>query len=972
MKTHKLIILSFIGGLSALTAQNAFFKTHPFEEPFKHVQVRSLYKDGRDLLWLGTKGGLFSFDGLSYTPYLKQDSSSNDVTAIYHSRRNDQLWVGYQDGTIYRVMDGHLVLWKPEEGLPKVPIVAFLEDREGRFWFATYGEGLYYMDGGRMYNFDVEDGLLGADIYDLEMDADERMLVATDRGISICSVVNKKKLVENIGRAEGLPDEIVHTLLPDRHGNFWIGMYDRGICYYDVAEDAITTTIPNWDYGIVNQLEIFEDQELWIGTNDFGIWRYDIGTAELSSIRSAAAQETGNRIYDLLKGPSGNIWVASNSKGVWSVNRQFEFFATWMSDTQCALVDRSGNWWIGSQEGLFRRELTEDSKYLFKKVLSDRKLNVLSLYEDPNGILWIGTFGNGLYCWDPNSDQLRHFLESDGLTNNNVLSITGKEGVVWLATLGGVTRFENDVNIISKANPEVRRYHEQTGLGINYVYQVLIDRKGRVWFATDGEGISVLENGIFTNYTEINLIADSSITSDDTSIEIKAVYSIAEDGDGDIWFSTAQKGVVEFDGQNFRGFNENHGLRNLAITSMITDRQGGVVLVHSDGIDVINPENYRISYYDEEIGIFGINSNLNAVCHDHGGNVLITTDNEIIRYSPSLERFATYPTLYFARISVVSREVNLAEEPQFIHSENQFTFEYQGLWYPDPEVVKYRYRLHGYDPYWRASKDISANYANLAPGDYLFEVSASASHRWTEEPVLTYPFTILPPFWRRWWFIVISLGVLAGTVICWQRMRERRLRRVSLLEKQKVESELAALKAQINPHFLFNSFNALIETIEENPAKAVEYVEKLSDFYRSLLQYRHSQLIPLVEEIDLIHNFEFLLRKRFGSNFAIRFDIKEKEGFIPPLALQILVENAVKHNVISKSKPLIVAIQSEEKNYISVTNELQRKFHKSQSTHFGLEGLTKRYELLGNYRVRISQTERYFKVSIPLVPNSNP
>ncbi|MDX1913315.1 MAG: sensor histidine kinase, partial [Saprospiraceae bacterium] len=182
-----------------------------------------------------------------------------------------------------------------------------------------------------------------------------------------------------------------------------------------------------------------------------------------------------------------------------------------------------------------------------------------------------------------------------------------------------------------------------------------------------------------------------------------------------------------------------------------------------------------------------------------------------------------------------------------------------------------------------------------------------------------------------------------------------------------VESQFEALKSQINPHFLFNSFNTLITIIEENPRVAVEYVEHLSDFYRSIMAYRERDFISLEEEMELVNSFSFLLQKRYETGFRVVSRLNGQSGQVMPLALQMLVENAVKHNVISASKPLTVEIFTENDGYITVRNNIQKKIKPEPSTHFGLQSLVNRYQLLGEKPVLVEDNVAFFTVKVPLV-----
>ena len=197
------------------------------------------------------------------------------------------------------------------------------------------------------------------------------------------------------------------------------------------------------------------------------------------------------------------------------------------------------------------------------------------------------------------------------------------------------------------------------------------------------------------------------------------------------------------------------------------------------------------------------------------------------------------------------------------------------------------------------------------------------------------------------------------------------MQREASLVREKLESQFEALKSQINPHFLFNNFNTLITIIEENPTIAVEYVEKLSDFYRSILQYREQQTIHLREELKIVKDYTFLLKKRYGDNLRMNIEIENLDHVhIVPLTLQMLVENAVKHNVISRHDPLTIRILREDTGYITICNNLQKKIVAEQSTGFGLESIVKRYGLLTDQEVLIRPERHEFKVSIPPLPET--
>lgn len=189
-----------------------------------------------------------------------------------------------------------------------------------------------------------------------------------------------------------------------------------------------------------------------------------------------------------------------------------------------------------------------------------------------------------------------------------------------------------------------------------------------------------------------------------------------------------------------------------------------------------------------------------------------------------------------------------------------------------------------------------------------------------------------------------------------------------LLKRENLNAQLSALKTQVNPHFLFNNLNTLAAIIPEDPGQAIDFVQQLSKVYRHILEVRDEKSICLREELDVLKAYAFLLKTRFGDNLdiSIRVTDEKLQQKVVPLSLQILMENAIKHNIVSSAKPLHIHISTEEGKLI-ICNNLQRKNQLAESTGMGLDNIRNRYKLLGEQRVEVKEGPSSFTVSIPLV-----
>lgn len=204
-----------------------------------------------------------------------------------------------------------------------------------------------------------------------------------------------------------------------------------------------------------------------------------------------------------------------------------------------------------------------------------------------------------------------------------------------------------------------------------------------------------------------------------------------------------------------------------------------------------------------------------------------------------------------------------------------------------------------------------------------------------------------------------------------QRLREQLEADLAMqqLEQEKTEVQMRALQSQINPHFLFNSLNTLSSLIDESPQQANDFVDELSSVYRYLLRSNENELTTLNVELTFIHSYFHLLRTRFGNSIGLEVQVDEayNKAWLPPLTLQLLVENAVKHNAILPEHPLLIRIRTNDQKQLIVENTLMRKQLRVDSNGVGLSNISIKYELLNQPEPVIDEQDGWFRVTLPLL-----
>ena len=197
--------------------------------------------------------------------------------------------------------------------------------------------------------------------------------------------------------------------------------------------------------------------------------------------------------------------------------------------------------------------------------------------------------------------------------------------------------------------------------------------------------------------------------------------------------------------------------------------------------------------------------------------------------------------------------------------------------------------------------------------------------------------------------------------------------KTSLLEIEKyrtesVQAQLQNLKNQINPHFLFNNLSVLSSLVYKDQDKAVDFINQLSKVYRYLLDNRNNELITVDDELTFVKSYNYLLQIRFDKNIFFNMDVDDKHltKFIPPMSLQMLIENAIKHNEISNEQPLTITVTTSE-DYLVISNNLQLRINQEPSSKTGLQNIKDRYKHFTNKEIEIIETINSFTVKIPVL-----
>lgn len=923
------------------------------------------FQDSQGLMWFASSEGAYTFDGFKFQ--LKSKANSGKVLPVTYifEGRNKKIWFGHKGGEISFFKNGNTHFLETSGKKPTTKITGILEDNNGNFWFSTYGEGVFYLQNGKMHQINVEKGLSEDYCYDMVIDKAGDIWVGTDNGISVCKLKSGNLTIKQITVKEGLNDFIVESLSKCSMDHIWIGFEDKGVSRFNwkTKKLSIPKSTENWPFGMVRDIISFGDF-VWIATDKSGVIEYNMKNETLHKLEFSEGHNL-KKTKSLFRDSEGNIWLISDHEIFKSSGKNIEVVHTideYDIKNVCAIsCDNNGQTWFANEDGIFRlTNFNGKGKRLTHFPISalDKNQQIMCIYPDDFGFIWLGTFGNGVVRLEPSTGNFKLFSETNGLINNNVLSISGKENQIWFGTLGGASRCLLEEKSTSlNWQPDFTNYGREQGLGNNYIYQVFADSKGRIWFATDGNGISMFENGSFKNFSKAQ------------GLESRIVYSLTEDTEGTIWANTLSKGLYFLEGEKFVKYPEIPEITNEQIQGIICADTGilFVLTEHSGGFLDYKKNTFRIIAGQK--GISEFHTDLNGITKSMNGDIWIGTKPGMMKFSTNFMNRAQQPRPHINSISVVFEPVQ-KNQVVFNHAQNHFMFSYIGLWYQNPDEVTYKVKLEGQDLDWIMTEDQKMAYSNLGPGNYTFRMIAGLDNYFDETNEISWSFEIKKPFWQTGVFYVVILILIILAIYFFIKAREKKIKKKQQLLREKIEFQFETLKNQVNPHFLFNSFSTLIALIETDTGDAVEYVEGLSDLFRNILEQKDKQTISINEELIIIDNYFKLQKKRFGDHLQLVIEkrISLSDFRVPPMVLQMLIENAIKHNVVSKLHPLTIQVYFDEKSKtLFVENTIFKKKSEDTSLGIGIKNIISRFKLLTDRDVIIEESENIFKVGLPVI-----
>lgn len=720
-----------------------------------------------------------------------------------------------------------------EDGLAQSYVNAIYQDSKGYMWFGTM-HGLTRWDGIYYRNYDLIDGLIGTDVKIISEDKKGNVIIGTDLGMSLY----KNYKLTNIEFDERVPSKDIYSLYTNKKDETYVGL-NKGLIKLvnykvkNIFTDSLVSgkrvyALAGNDQGVVylavtgvgliklenEKLELLSDSKefevIWgnafINSKDELIVNTRSGFAvyKEGNIKFVDVKKNNSklRIRKIFPGDFDQVFLTTN-QGVFIYDKgEIEVidYKNGLPGNNAASIwrDKSGVYYFGIQaEGV----ALYDGGRIFslnKKTgfTSNRIYGITQGYDNK---MFISSIGGGLQVYD--GERIQILSKSSGFPTNNVNDVTsyddesiiaatdvglihwGKKGLIKILNRksGLESNFIRTVDVaedktiyaVSNAGlyeikgKQIKLWRVNKDIPADRILHMSKLMDGTILLGTENSGIVKISGDSVSTITKQNGLADNK------------VLCTYQRKDGTILAGT-QGGLTVIKDNKFKVFNTLNGLTDNTIYCIDEDNNGQIYLTTNRGMDIVNFINDEIQVRNISMknGLAGNECNVRGLCKDSKGRMWVGTLKGVSCYDPSKDNLAKNPPdIKLTSVRLYDKIVEDFYQNRdliFKHNENYLRFRFLGFNLTSPEQVKYQYRLTNVDPEWVESDVRFARYANLGNGDYKFEVRAkNEGGNWGN--ITSVSFTILAPFYLSWWFISLSVSIIAGTIILFITMRVRQV-----------------------------------------------------------------------------------------------------------------------------------------------------------------------------------------------------
>ncbi|PHR99416.1 MAG: hybrid sensor histidine kinase/response regulator [Leeuwenhoekiella sp.] len=978
LKHHKLFILNLrvkffillhVPFVLSLSAQNG--RIFSSDSELSSSLINAIYQDHKGYVWIATEDGLNKYDGAKFVTYKKnaQDSTSllnNYVKSIFEDDKNN-LYFGFFNGLqIYdHATDSfkQIPLSINEEYTYDAHVTNITQRKTGEILIGTSGRGVFRLqkNGDDFLAENLPNFLPTAFVDHIFQDSKHKLWFITPE--SGLYVVNPNNTVTPYFQRDSVRASL-SAIGEDQEGNIYAASYTQGLFKLNPNRSAFEA-IPNTKHLVIHSLYLNSENEMLVGTDGDGLFRFDPDTQTLSPypIMVSSFDSSKSKVHDIVEDDSGNTWLGLYQKGVVLLPKKinnFNYIGYESSEldiigSNCVMAvfkDSEGVLWVGTDgDGLYAISPENEviQQYKDQNYLGSKLNTVVSIFEDSRNTIWIGTYLNGLAKIKENTDQIQfvnNLVDELGNPVKSIYTIVEDDGEnLWLGSMGsGLFKLNLKTNAITSCNVEIADGPEGPKFFNNkWINNLLLDRSRGILYVASYDGISQfdLNDQKFITYK-------NGIRKFDGEI----IYTIHTDADDNLWLGTAN-GLkkTDRDFQLLAHYTIVDGLPNNTICAIEQDSNGMLWVSTNHGISEFNPARESFLNYYFNDGLQGNEFSKNASYLYQENQLIFGGMNGITYFNPqTIVDTEKRPEIYIIDVylqntpvrkgmksgsyEILDKAIIEADTINLAYRDNSFSIEFSSMEYRNPNRISYAYSVND-GPWINLTPGVNTvAFDNLEAGTYNFKLRAKDYDQFSEVRNFT---AIIHPLWylsTTAKLIYFLLFVIVTAIVIYE-LKQRQESRNRLREYQK-SKQINEAKLQFLTNIshdirtpltmVINPLKKLLRN-DEDPVRRKSYetmmrnTDRIYHLANQLLDVRkidsgqlelHFERVELVKYIaDICAIFEDQIEAK-QIQFDFKHQMDELFAWVDPNYFDKIIQNLVANSLkfVSKGGSIEVLLET--------------------------------------------------------------
>lgn len=848
--------------------------------------VDDVYQDSYGFLWIVNFEGLTRWDGHNYVRYQhsEKDSTTLSYNIVYCVFEDSQrrLWIGTIGGlNLYDRKNDCFINCTIHSDWARVPVNAIREDSKHRLWLGTSiglcqynykkNKGEWFFNNQKDLNSISDDLIFGMDI-----DQHDNLWLATFRGGVNKFSINTKSVTRFIhqeNNAATICNNKTKSIKVDHEGNIWIGSFDEGITLLSNGGKVLEHYK---QFGSNTIFRIYEDKNhtIWAGVSDDYVMYLDRKNNRFVPFTNLPYQKyhiACRSVSSMCEDNFGNLWFGSHSNGIFYTNLNKNIFHYYHKAYSkglgirhdlalCFHEDKTNKVWIGTEGGgLSCFDPLKNSFNTYTKADGLSSNTVADVKEDTQGNIWLATFGGGLIQFDRANKKSKVYLHDphnpNSLLYNSIKFILPDDTLLWLGTYGeGLVVYDRkNKKFIDKTNNHILPIDLCAPAWINHMYK---DSKGRLWIGTYG-GLYVYDGKTMRKFLH---------SADTSSLINHDINMIAEDKKGRIWVITESGGLELYNEKksSFIHYSESFHLP-MIIKAVVVDNHGKLWLSSNEGLFVFDPESKSTVHYETSDGLQGNFFIQKSVMKSRNGTLYFGGNNGFNTFDPDQIKRSNVPAnFYFTELTIfdspqkpgmkdspLQQVMLFTDEIKLSYRQSFFTVGFADINLYAPDKTQFAYKLEGlYDKWINIQSERKVSFTNLDPGTYVLKVKYTTLNGTWKEADKALTIIIFPPWWKTWWFRILFVLAILGSIVLYFYLRLSSVRRRNKQLEEEVKKRTNEI-TEANSYLLERNEEIKLqkENLEVYNEEIVRQSEKIL-IQQELIVGQNQKLEETVKELE--------------------------------------------------------------------------------------------------------------------------